>query len=138
MGLGDTIVVMHGGKVRQVGTPEEIYLHPANTFVANFIGSPPMNLVEDDGRILGFRPESFLPMTTFAATDQILRIELTVQRVEYLGCDRLLYGITGAPLQTTRVIARSEEHTSELQSLMRISYAVFCLKKKNCTHSHII
>src|SRR3546814_17582250 len=65
-----------------------------------------MNRVEDDGRILGFRPESFLPTTTFAATDQILRIELTVQRVEYLGCDRLLYGITGAPLQTTRVIAR--------------------------------
>src|SRR3546814_3334839 len=37
-------------------------------------------------------------------------------------------------------IARSEEHTSELQSLMRISYAVFCLKKKNTsiTHTHII
>src|SRR3546814_9367922 len=35
------------------------------------------------------------------------------------------------------VAARSEEHTSELQSLMRISYAVFCLKKKN-THTHII
>src|SRR3546814_6920856 len=33
--------------------------------------------------------------------------------------------------------ARSEEHTSELQSLMRISYAVFCLKKKNNTHKHI-
>src|SRR3546814_3111906 len=33
---------------------------------------------------------------------------------------------------------RSEEHTSELQSLMRISYAVFCLKKKNHTNSHII
>src|SRR3546814_5843962 len=32
---------------------------------------------------------------------------------------------------------RSEEHTSELQSLMRISYAVFCLKKKNQTHSHL-
>src|SRR3546814_5731181 len=31
-------------------------------------------------------------------------------------------------------VMRSEEHTSELQSLMRISYAVFCLKKKNCTH----
>src|SRR3546814_10592357 len=33
---------------------------------------------------------------------------------------------------------RSEEHTSELQSLMRISYAVFCLKKKNTTHSHTV
>src|SRR3546814_5961066 len=35
-----------------------------------------------------------------------------------------------------RVIARSEEHTSELQSLMRISYAVFCLKKKTSKHKH--
>src|SRR3546814_5617724 len=34
--------------------------------------------------------------------------------------------------------SRSEEHTSELQSLMRISYAVFCLKKKNTTHNQII
>src|SRR3546814_3360215 len=34
------------------------------------------------------------------------------------------------------VDVRSEEHTSELQSLMRISYAVFCLKKKNKTHTH--
>src|SRR3546814_5499445 len=35
------------------------------------------------------------------------------------------------------LIVRSEEHTSELQSLMRISYAVFCLKKKNTTHDSI-
>src|SRR3546814_2884195 len=38
---------------------------------------------------------------------------------------------TGGPRQTRRERGRSEEHTSELQSLMRISYAVFCLKKKN-------
>src|SRR3546814_8169121 len=38
--------------------------------------------------------------------------------------------------QLQQVAARSEEHTSELQSLMRISYAVFCLKKKNNTTSH--
>src|SRR3546814_4765207 len=37
----------------------------------------------------------------------------------------------GAPLSNGKQIGRSEEHTSELQSLMRISYAVFCLKKKN-------
>src|SRR3546814_15782792 len=36
-------------------------------------------------------------------------------------------------LRRGRIVARSEEHTSELQSLMRISYAVFCLKKKNQT-----
>src|SRR3546814_4424317 len=43
-----------------------------------------------------------------------------------------------ASLRTARANQgrRSEEHTSELQSLMRISYAVFCLKKKNITHNH--
>src|SRR3546814_4539486 len=39
-----------------------------------------------------------------------------------------------SPETITAAAARSEEHTSELQSLMRISYAVFCLKKKNMTH----
>src|SRR3546814_2045129 len=39
------------------------------------------------------------------------------------------------PCPTARLVSRSEEHTSELQSLMRISYAVFCLKKKNTKHT---
>ncbi|WP_376989501.1 ABC transporter ATP-binding protein [Bosea sp. R86505] len=45
MTLADRIVVMHGGKVQQQGTPEELYKHPANLFVAGFIGAPPMNLL---------------------------------------------------------------------------------------------
>src|SRR3546814_8770151 len=44
-------------------------------------------------------------------------------------------GLDIVPKEPTRPLARSEEHTSELQSLMRISYAVFCLKKKNKTIS---
>lgn len=46
MTLADRIVIMEGGGVQQIGTPDEIYNDPANTFVAGFIGSPPMNLVE--------------------------------------------------------------------------------------------
>ncbi|MFV0243982.1 MAG: ABC transporter ATP-binding protein [Qingshengfaniella sp.] len=46
MTLADRVVVMNKGKIQQVGTPTEIYDHPANTFVASFIGSPAMNLVE--------------------------------------------------------------------------------------------
>ncbi|BFM50040.1 sn-glycerol-3-phosphate ABC transporter ATP-binding protein UgpC [Marinomonas sp. THO17] len=46
MTLGDRVVVMRDGIVEQVGTPMEIYLQPANTFVATFIGSPAMNLIE--------------------------------------------------------------------------------------------
>ena len=78
MTLADRIVVMNRGAIQQVGTPDQIYSDPANTFVAGFIGSPPMNLIEGiarDGRftapdiaapcpggvggrvVLGIRPE---------------------------------------------------------------------------------
>jgi multiple sugar transport system ATP-binding protein len=45
MTLGDRIVVMHAGKVMQVGSPEELYSRPANRFVAGFIGSPAMTFL---------------------------------------------------------------------------------------------
>jgi len=46
MTLADKVVVLHGGHIAQVGTPMEIYLNPVNIFVAQFIGSPSMNIVE--------------------------------------------------------------------------------------------
>ena len=51
MTLGDRIVIMKGGVVQQVGTPEEVFSKPKNTFVAGFIGSPKMNMVK--GEIIG-------------------------------------------------------------------------------------
>ena len=45
MTLADRIVVMNGGQIEQIGTPMELFLDPANTFVAGFLGSPPMNQV---------------------------------------------------------------------------------------------
>ena len=51
MTLADRVVVMNAGKIQQVGTPTEIYNNPANTFVAAFIGSPAMNLM--DGTLSG-------------------------------------------------------------------------------------
>ena len=50
MTLASRIVVLKGGHVQQIGTPEEIYDRPANTFVADFMGSPPMNLVPAEVR----------------------------------------------------------------------------------------
>ncbi|MAA97167.1 MAG: ABC transporter ATP-binding protein [Stappia sp.] len=53
MTLADRIVIMNRGEIQQVGTPDDIYGDPANTFVAGFIGSPPMNLIAGeagDGR----------------------------------------------------------------------------------------
>lgn len=48
MALADRIVVMYNGRIMQVGTPLEIYRNPVNTFVASFIGNPPMNLLPCD------------------------------------------------------------------------------------------
>ncbi|MDX2169079.1 MAG: ABC transporter ATP-binding protein [Deltaproteobacteria bacterium] len=57
MTLGDRIVVMHGGRIQQVDTPDAVYQHPANAFVAGFVGTPPMNLLpaelDDDGLTIG-------------------------------------------------------------------------------------
>jgi multiple sugar transport system ATP-binding protein len=50
MTLADRIVIMNKGAIQQVGTPDEIYSDPANTFVAGFIGSPPMNLIDGAAR----------------------------------------------------------------------------------------
>ncbi|MEM2261126.1 MAG: ABC transporter ATP-binding protein [Candidatus Bathyarchaeia archaeon] len=50
MSIADRIVVLDKGKVQQIGTPEEVYNNPQNIFVAGFLGSPPMNLVE--GRLI--------------------------------------------------------------------------------------
>jgi multiple sugar transport system ATP-binding protein len=94
MGLGDRIAVMSGGKVRQLGRPQEVYDDPADTFVAGFLGSPPMNLVPMDGVLVGFRPEQLLPPGASASegVGPALPIRFAVERVENLGAGRLLYG----------------------------------------------
>ncbi len=98
MGMGDRIAVLDQGRLRQLGTPAEIYDDPADTFVATFLGSPPMNLVpSEDGReLLGFRPEHFIPWPTDGRLhDDLVRFPFHVHRVEYLGAERLLYGEIG-------------------------------------------
>ena len=106
MGLGDRIAVMQGGKVRQIGTPAEVYHEPADTFVAGFLGSPPMNLIERSDYLVGFRPEHFLPKGMHESTDQEVTLPFRVTRVEYLGSDRLIYGALGGPFPEARVIAK--------------------------------
>ena len=58
MTMADRIVVLRGGKVEQVGTPLELYNHPANRFVAGFIGSPQMNFLNGARRRCGRRAHS--------------------------------------------------------------------------------
>jgi multiple sugar transport system ATP-binding protein len=105
MGLGDRIAVMHRGKVRQIGTPQEVYDEPADTFVAGFLGSPPMNLVEGNDCLVGFRPEHFLPREIMPPTGTV-SLPFCVTRLEYLGADRLVYGVLGGPFPENRIIAR--------------------------------
>jgi multiple sugar transport system ATP-binding protein len=106
MGLGDRIAVMRAGVVRQIGTPQEIYHEPADTFVARFVGSPPMNLVKRRDYILGFRPEHFLPRGTQNGGGKVVALPFRVTRVEYLGADRLLYGTLEGAFTDQKVIAR--------------------------------
>ena len=92
MGLGDRIAVMSAGKVRQLGRPQEVYDDPADTFVAGFLGSPPMQFFENDGALVGFRAENLLPKAVYSSNEPLVSFWYRVTRVEDLGADRLLYG----------------------------------------------
>jgi multiple sugar transport system ATP-binding protein len=94
MGLGDRIAVMNQGRVRQIGTPDEIYNTPADTFVAGFVGIPPMNFFTNEGSITGFRPESFLPAELIPEQER-LDLSFRIERVENLGSYNLVYGTVG-------------------------------------------
>src|SRR5262249_50102900 len=91
MGMGDRIAVIDHGKLRQVGSPTEIYEHRADNFAASFLGPPPMNLIERDGGSLGFRPEHFLPKELLNG-GTLVDMPFRVDRMEYLGSERILYG----------------------------------------------
>ncbi|MFY8016428.1 MAG: sn-glycerol-3-phosphate ABC transporter ATP-binding protein UgpC [Limnohabitans sp.] len=102
MTLAQRMIVMNGGVMEQFGTPEEVYNRPASTFVASFIGSPPMNLLKQApglaaGQILGIRPEHLeLGQTGW---------EMKVDTVELLGAERLVHAHLGSETLTLRLDA---------------------------------
>jgi sn-glycerol 3-phosphate transport system ATP-binding protein len=102
MTLADILVVMNGGQVEQIGNPLDIYQKPATTFVATFIGAPPMNLiparqasaklpVAEDG-IIGIRPEDF-QLARDGMPDGSLPFDLTVTAIEHVGAETYVYGL---------------------------------------------
>ena len=108
MTLADILVVMNGGQVEQIGNPLDIYRKPATTFVASFIGAPPMNLMTlnaaevaaqfsgdsraaADGGILGIRPED-LEIAAGASHDGGFALDLTVEAIERVGPETFVYG----------------------------------------------
>ena len=93
MTLAQRMIVMNAGRMEQFDTPEEVYARPATTFVASFIGSPPMNLLKNAptqandgaaGAILGIRPEHLDVSATGWA--------ILTEAIETLGAERLVYG----------------------------------------------
>ena len=57
MSMADKIVLMNDGKIEQIDTPEALYNKPKSIFTAQFIGSPPMNIIQSENKLLGIRPE---------------------------------------------------------------------------------
>ncbi|MDR3368010.1 sn-glycerol-3-phosphate import ATP-binding protein UgpC [Rhodoferax sp.] len=106
MTLAQRMIVMNGGVMEQFGTPEEVYNRPASTFVASFIGSPPMNLLKSapdapPNTIVGVRPEHLDIAPSGWA--------LVVEAVEMLGAERLTYGRWLHGSADELVIIRTEE-----------------------------
>jgi multiple sugar transport system ATP-binding protein len=107
MAMGDRVAVMNAGSVRQLGTPAEVYDDPADTFVATFLGSPPMNLVPADSVIAGFRPEHLLPAGFLPPDERDVLLSFRVSHAEYLGAERILYGVLeGGPFDGQKVVSR--------------------------------
>ncbi|MBX2880710.1 MAG: sn-glycerol-3-phosphate ABC transporter ATP-binding protein UgpC [Granulosicoccus sp.] len=131
MTLADRIVVMNDGVIEQIGSPMDLFMNPANTFVAGFIGSPPMNQLRgtitkskggmavivddvaialpdtlslDNGRevVVGIRPEHM----TLVAADGSSAIPIDLDLVETLGSEALLHASIGA----NPLIVKTETH----------------------------
>jgi multiple sugar transport system ATP-binding protein len=105
MAMGDRILVLNRGVVHQLGTPTEVYDNPADTFVATFLGSPPMNLAELGDVIVGFRPEHFLPSVN--VTGETVALRFKVENREYLGSEWIVSGtLVGGKLDAKKVVSR--------------------------------
>ena len=83
MALADRIAVMRAGRIEQIGSPQQLYSTPASTYVAQFIGRPPMNLMAaDSGVVVGVRPEDLRPDPNGTACRVLNR--------EWLGASQML------------------------------------------------
>lgn len=88
MSMGTHIVLMNQGKVEQAGTPQEIYENPSNVFVAQFIGSPPANIIPLQDFYLGIRPEHIVISKT-NSHNSLFRA--TVRFYEHLGSETIYH-----------------------------------------------
>ncbi len=106
MTMGTRVAVMNRGHIEQVGTPQEVYARPATVFVAQFIGTPPMNvlpagLVEHSDALIGIRPEHIV-------IDDASPVRAEVLLVEQLGHEVLVHGRVGDTAVVVRQIAGTD------------------------------
>jgi multiple sugar transport system ATP-binding protein len=158
MTLGERVAVLREGVLQQVATPQELYKHPANLFVAAFIGSPPMNLAEatvghealafggfelpvpggvdlkryeDRTIILGIRP-SDLEDAAVWRDDSLPTIEATADVTEDLGSEvNILFTVNAPPVATDETLAAaSDEGDQEPPSplIAERGQSVFCAR----------
>jgi sn-glycerol 3-phosphate transport system ATP-binding protein len=119
MTLAHRMIVMNAGRAEQIGAPLEVYARPATTFVASFIGSPPMNLIpqERDGRrvLFGIRPEHLEPCAEAQAM-----LVADIDLIEPLGADTLVYGhLQGG----TRIAARLHSSANARAGKLSLRYS---------------
>jgi sn-glycerol 3-phosphate transport system ATP-binding protein len=123
MTLAHRMIVMNAGRAEQIGAPLEVYARPATTFVASFIGSPPMNLVpqERDGRrvLFGIRPEHLEPCVESEA-----KLLPEIDLIEPLGADTLVYGhLDGGTRIAARLHSSVQARTGRLPLRYRAEHA---------------
>ncbi len=135
MTMADRIIVLNAGRIEQIGTPSEIYHNPASTFVASFMGAPPMNLIEaeaSDGQVrlngydrlmpapqavsgpvtMGVRPED-------VELDENGSVSFQVDILEELGAHRLLHGTLADQPFTVMVGKDHSVHTGETRITLK-------------------
>ncbi len=140
MTLGDRVAVLRDGILQQVDTPQNLYRHPANLFVAAFIGSPPMNLVEAEVRdghvtfagfdiaigtdtlaayegrsvILGIRPSDIEDQALWRG-DDLPTIQVTADVTEELGSEvNVIFRIDAPPVAAEELRAAADEEGEEI------------------------
>ena len=111
MSISDLIVVMKNGIIQQIGKPQEVYEHPQNKFVAEFLGVPPINIF--DGNVFGkpdswfgIRPEGFIvnAENSEQKNNSLKKITCNVERIEVQGRDTSLI-MTHPDFQGTQIRA---------------------------------
>jgi sn-glycerol 3-phosphate transport system ATP-binding protein len=113
MSMGSYIIIMNKGKIIQKGTPKEIYTNPANLFVAEFIGSPPVNIMKFENMYIGIRPEK-IRVTGKDIQKDNLNIAGTVITTEQLGGETIYRVHTEFGKLNVKTTSRWEEIDSNV------------------------